>query len=580
MLCLFGPPAVWAGGSYEPLPLRPKEWALVARLALADQPLRRAVLARLLFPEAEDPRRALRWHLADLRKKLLPELGERLIVDRDAARFQDVATDVAAFATGAARLLADPADPGVAHTLELYRDDLCAGLCVSASPEFETWLYVEQERLRRLFRRCVVACAREARASGSQAAVLVPLSRLVAVDPYFEDAHVLLVEAYEALGRHDAARAAYDLYQRTLRRELHAEPQPELMQRFETRPPAGRPLPEEDLVQVRDVTLHVVEWAGEGPPILGIHGSAGSAYSLTALGERLAPGHRFVAVDLRGHGFSDKPPSGYDLASHVEDVSQLIDVLALERVVLLGFSLGGPVAAGVAARRDVGGLVLLEAAIGDRAFLSRRDADNVVPTEETLDLRFHGIDEYLSQWRAATPRYSDDAERWLDRFARYELARLPDGTYRRRGLRAALRAEFESVLDADTLGILARVRCPTLLVRGGQPWIGRLPWLPDEMWDAQAAACPHATTFVAAPSNHPSLVRDPPGELIGAISTFVATTVRAGDDAAQTLPQTGSPARSSAGDRTPGGRRGTERIRVGGESEGSDRGRDAGAARR
>jgi len=539
MLCLFGPPVVWAGGSYESLPLRPKEWALVARLALARQPLPRAVLARLLFPEAEDPRRALRWHLTDLRKKLPSKLGEQLIVDRDTVGFQDLATDVAVFATGAARLLTDPADPGVAHTLELYRDDLCAGLVVSASPEFDTWLYVEQERLRRLFRRCVIACAREACVSGSQAAVLTSLSRLVAVDPYFEDAHVLLIEAYEALGRGDAAHAAYDRYQRAVRRELHAEPKPGLAQRFEDGPRAGRRLPEEDLVQLRDVTLHVVEWAGEEPAILGIHGSAGSAYSLTALGERLAPVHRFLALDLRGHGFSDKPPSGYDLASHVEDVSQLIDVLALERVVLLGFSLGGPVAAGVAANRDVGGLVLLEAAIGDRAFLGRHGHESVVPTEETLDLRFHDADEYLSQWRAATPRYSDDAERWLDRFARYELARLPDGTYRRRGLRAALRAEFESVVDANTLGILACVRCPTLLVRGGQPWIGGLPWLTDEMWDAQSAACPHATTFVAAPSNHPSLVRDPPGELIEAISTFVATRVRAEDDAPQTLPQTG-----------------------------------------
>lgn len=102
-----------------------------------------------------------------------------------------------------------------------------------------------------------------------------------------------------------------------------------------------------------------------------------------------------------------------------------------------------------------------------------------------------------------------------------------------------MRAEFESVLDADTLGILARVRCPALLVRGGQPWIDGRPWLTDEMWDAQAAACPHATTFVAASSNHPSLVRDPPGQLIEAISTFVATRVRVGDDAPQTLPQTG-----------------------------------------
>jgi pimeloyl-ACP methyl ester carboxylesterase len=361
---------------------------------------------------------------------------------------------------------------------------------------------------------------------------------------------VLLVEAYEALGSHGPAQAAWDIYQRTVRRELHAEPKHDLAQRFEHARPAGRPLPEEDLVPLRDATLHVVEWSGEDPPVLGIHGSAGSAYSLTGLGERLAPRHRFVAVDLRGHGFSDKPPSGYDLATHVEDMSQLIDVLALDAVVLLGFSLGGPVAAAVAARRDVAGLVLLDAAIGDRAFLRRREAESVVPTEETLELRFHDVDEYLAQWRAATPRYSDDAERWLDRFARYELARLPDGTYRRRGLRAALRAEFDSVVDAGTLGILAGVRCPTLLVRAGGPWLGRLPWLTDDMWHAQAAACADPAMFVAPSANHASLVRDPPDELIGAISSFVATLGGAADGAPQTLAQTRGGRSSSRPHRT------------------------------
>jgi pimeloyl-ACP methyl ester carboxylesterase/DNA-binding SARP family transcriptional activator len=544
MLCLFGPPAVSAGGSYERLALRPKEWALVARLAIAGEPLPRAALARLLFPEAEDPRRALRWHLADLRKKLPAGLRDRLVVDRHTAGLE-APTDVATFAAGSARLLADPADPRAAETLSLYRDDLCAGLAVSASQEFDTWLYVEQERLRRLFRRGVVTHARRAATTGVHAAALAPLSRLLTVDPYFEEAHLLLIQAYEALGRADAARSAYEVYQRTVRQELQAEPRPELAARFEGRRPAARPLPDEDLVPLRDVTLHVVDWPGEEPAVLGIHGSAGSAYSLTALGERLAPSHRFVAVDLRGHGFSDKPPAGYDLATHVEDVSQLVGVLGLEGAVMLGFSLGGPVAAAVAARYGAGGLILLDAAIGDRAFLARRGAESVVPTEGTLDLKFTGVDEYLRHWRAATPRYSDEAERWLDRFARYELARLPDGTYRRRGLRAALRAEFESVLEEDTLDLLAQARCPTLLVRGGQSWMGGLPWLTDEMWEAQRRACPSATTLVAASSNHASLVRDPSHELVAAISAFLVSDVRAAAGPTQTVSQTGAPAYSS-----------------------------------
>jgi pimeloyl-ACP methyl ester carboxylesterase len=246
---------------------------------------------------------------------------------------------------------------------------------------------------------------------------------------------------------------------------------------------------------------------------------------LTALGERLSPAHCFVGMDLRGHGFSDKPPSGYDLTSHVQDVRQLIEVLALKQAVLLGFSLGGPVAAAVAASQEIDALILLDPAIGDRSFLARRGAQNVVPTEDTLELRFRDVDEYLRQWRAGGPRYSDDAERWLDRFARYELAPLPDGTFRRRGLRAALRAEFESVLETDTLAILAAVRCPTLLVRAAQPWIGEHPWLTDDVWEAQARACPLATRFVARSSDHASLVRDPEEELIGGIDRFIRSTI-------------------------------------------------------
>src|SRR5262249_33945344 len=152
---------------------------------------------------------------------------------------------------------------------------------------------------------------------------------------------------------------------RIVRRELAAEPQPGLVSRFEG-PPTPRPvLPREDLVPLKDVTLHIVDWPGAEPPVLALHGSAQIAHSFGALAERLAPAHRFVGIDLRGHGFSDKPPSGYDLGRHVDDVRQLIAALGLRRPVLLGHSAGGAIAAFVAAQADVGGLILLEAMIGD-----------------------------------------------------------------------------------------------------------------------------------------------------------------------------------------------------------------------
>jgi pimeloyl-ACP methyl ester carboxylesterase len=109
---------------------------------------------------------------------------------------------------------------------------------------------------------------------------------------------------------------------------------------------------------------------------------------------------------------------------------------------------------------------------------------------------------------------------------RRELARLPDGRLRRRGLGTALRAEFQSVLETDTLGILERVRCPALIVRGALPWMGGDPWLPDAIWEAQVRACPHAEQFVAWSSNHASLVRDPEDDLVAAIVRFVRSPAR------------------------------------------------------
>ena len=439
MLCLLGNPAFRTAEHWEPLRLRPKELALLARIALAPQPVRREELAAGLFPEADDPRGALRWHLSHLRSGV-PTPLRRDLQSSSGAVLARIRTDVAEFRTGAARVRDEPGAGDDAEILALYRGDLCAGLTVSASPAFDTWLFAEQESLRRLFRLATMAHARWALAAGDCGSAVAPLSKLIGVDPYFEEAHVTLIHALELLEEPQAAARAYDLYQRIVRGELRAEPRPSLVRRYEGRPPTGPPLPSDDLVALSDVTIHTVTWPGAEPTILGIHGLAGSAHSLTALGERLAPEHRFIALDLRGHGFSDPSPNGYDLERSVDDVRQLIAKLTLVRPVVLGFSMGGVTAAAVATTCALGGLVLLEGAIGERGFLEHRSAETLGPAVEALDARFATVGEYLERWRAESDRYGDQAERWIDRLARFELAPLREG-FRRRGLREALSAE-------------------------------------------------------------------------------------------------------------------------------------------
>lgn len=540
LLCLLGGPSLRVGKRLLPLKVRPKAVALVAYLALAGAEVPRRELGRLLFPETEEPLAVLRWHVAHVRSASPSFIGRRLHATRDAVALS-IPTDVALFQAGMRVVARRPETRGAARALALYRGDLLAGLAVAAAAEFDNWLYVAQEAARRDFRRGTLVFARWAIDHRAARQALEPLARLVTVDPYCEDAHVTLIEAFEALGETEHALKAYERYQRIVRRELAAEPRPSLVLRFEGQPSARSTLPREEFIPLKDVTLHTVDWAGSGPTIVAIHGSAGMGHTFGALAERLAPTVRFVGVDLRGHGFSDKPPAGYDLDRHVEDIRQLIAALGLRRPVLLGHSAGGTVAVFVTLATDVAGVILLEAMIGNRAF-TENAAAQAAPLATSLGSPVASFDAYLAQWRARRERFSDDAERLLDRWVRFALAPLPGGTYRVRALRAAVEAEWASIIAADSLGALARVRCPVMIVQALKPWLGGRPYFSRPIAEAQLSAAPNAELFVAEHSYHASIVRDPEPGMVAAILDFVS---RCG----------AAPGASKGGARTRGGRR-------------------------
>jgi lipase len=515
-------------GQLRALDIRPKALALLVRLALGDGPQERDTLADLIFPDAANPRESLRWHLSHLRARLpMPIKADRRTIGVDAP------TDVAEFRTGAERIVSGRFEDAP-KILALYRGDLCAGLRVSASAEFDSWLYMQEDELRRTFRRATLSFAEWAVDERRAHEALPSLLRLTEVDPYLEQAHVLLVRASEAAGAADAARHAYDHYQRIVRKELHAEPRPELARVYETKAPRGRTLPIDELVPLREITMHVVEWPGREPPVLAIHGSAGHAYGLTALGERLAPDVRFLAIDLRGHGFSDKPPIGYGLDDHLQDILQLIATLRLRRPVLLGHSIGGAIATFVAAaaQGDVGGLILLDAVVGDRAFIE--SASFVVDKfGASLEQRFKEFGQYHARW--ARELADSECKRWLERSDRMELAPLPDGTLRRRGLRRALEAEWASVAQADSLAALSEVRAPVLVVHANGPWNDDAPYLDEQTVRKQHATARIAKLFVADGSHHADVIRRPDDALVSAVKSFVRATAPA--------TQAGSPGR-------------------------------------
>ena len=96
------------------------------------------------------------------------------------------------------------------------------------------------------------------------------------------------------------------------------------------------------------VVLHNHELAyvdsGTGPVVLFIHGILGSQKQWAHLVDLMDDDHRMILPDLFGHGESAKPFGDYSLSAHAAAMRDLLDHLGIERVTLVGHSLGGGIA--------------------------------------------------------------------------------------------------------------------------------------------------------------------------------------------------------------------------------------------
>ncbi|ANE03025.1 alpha/beta fold hydrolase [Corynebacterium crudilactis] len=120
-----------------------------------------------------------------------------------------------------------------------------------------------------------------------------------------------------------------------------------------------------DHVSVRGIRLHLAE-AGSptNPLVLLIHGAFGGWYDFRdVIGPLADAGFHVAAIDLRGYGMSDKPPTGYDLRHAAGEISSLIAALGHDNAFLVGSDTGASIAWATASiyPERVNGLVSLGA---------------------------------------------------------------------------------------------------------------------------------------------------------------------------------------------------------------------------
>jgi len=155
-------------------------------------------------------------------------------------------------------------------------------------------------------------------------------------------------------------------------------------------------------VAAGDVSLWV-QSEGRGRPVVVLHGFTGSGESMADLAAGLRGAYAVHRVDLLGHGRSDAPETAasYGVERCAEQVRAVIDALEIERPHLLGYSMGGRVALGLAALHPdrLASLVLVGATPG---LADVRQRAQRVTADEALAERIleRGIEPFVDEWMA------------------------------------------------------------------------------------------------------------------------------------------------------------------------------------
>ncbi len=230
-IVLFGTPQLMKNGQLLTGFISNKAPALVYYLVTTGQIHSRNALAGLLW--GDFPETKARKNLRDVLSNLRGIIGEHLTITRQTVTFNrqvpyelDVEVFTKALTDGNKQGAVQGATIGLLQTaVDVYKGDFLAGFYVSQAPAFEEWLRAERDRFNQQAAQALHQITRHFAEQKQYTSGIVYVSRLLAMEPWREDAHRQLMQLLAWNGQRSAALAQYETCKQVLMDEFGVEPE-------------------------------------------------------------------------------------------------------------------------------------------------------------------------------------------------------------------------------------------------------------------------------------------------------------------------------------------------------------------
>lgn len=260
--------------------------------------------------------------------------------------------------------------------------------------------------------------------------------------------------------------------------------------------------PSDGFVQANGLQLHYLEWgSASNPPLLLLHGFGNEAHIWDRFAPTVSERYHVFALDSRGHGDSDHAGE-YGDELNASDTIAVCEALGLQKLSLVGFSMGGGNAIILTSRQPerVERLVIV-----DRGPVSNpRGRERMNQAVSQAKSVFPNAEEALAYIRLANPRRPEEL---VQSSLQHAFRALPGGSYELKydqKLREGRTSHRGSAVD--WWKCLGEIRCPTLIVRGGESDI-----LAQDVAEKMLTVLPQATLEVVPGAGHPVMMDNPEG---------------------------------------------------------------------